>query len=81
MNARLISFTLAAALLGSTAAYAGQPNGRDSVYAAAGPTTTSPVKGPAVTRAGRASVYAADVPAPTPKDQVRIAVTPRPGRA
>jgi hypothetical protein len=30
---------------------------------------------------GRGSVYAADLPAPTPKDQVRIATTFKPGRA
>lgn len=81
MNARLIRFTLAVALLGSTAAFAAQPNGRDSVYADAGSSTATSIKGPALTRMGRASVYAADLPAPTPKDRVRVAGTLKPGRA
>ncbi len=83
MNAKLIrarSLTLGAALalLASTSALAGQPFGRDSVYAAPG----SPVTKVAAAKPGngRGSVYAADLPAPTPKDQV-IAVTFKPGRA
>ena len=81
MKARAISFTLAAAVLASATAFAGQPNGRDSVYAEPSPSTTGASGGPAVTRAGRASMYAYDVPAPTPKDKVELAVTLKPGRA
>ena len=81
MRTTAISLTLAAALLGSASAFAVQPFGRDSVYAASGPVTHSPAKGPAATRDGRASVFASDVPAPTPKDKVQIAVALKPGRA
>jgi hypothetical protein len=35
----------------------------------------------AVAGNGRGSVYAADLPAPTPKERVQIAVTLKPGRA
>ena len=81
MRATVISFTFAAALLGSASAFADQPFGRGSVYAATGPVTHTPAKGPAVTRAGRGSVFASDVPAPTPKDKVQLAVALKPGRA
>ena len=82
MNTKLTRLTLAAALLSATGAFADQPFGRDSVYAAAG-TSSSRNPGP-VTAAngnGRSSVYAADLPAPTPKDRVQIAGTLKPGRA
>jgi hypothetical protein len=78
MNARLISFSAALALLASTSAFAGQPFGRDSVYAAPGSSVTKVAA--AKPGNGRGSVYAADLPAPTPKDQV-IAVSFKPGRA
>jgi hypothetical protein len=81
MKATAIRFTLAGALLSSTAAFADQPFGRDSVYATAGTVATAAPKGPALARSGRSSVFAYDVPAPTPKDQVRIAVAIKPGRA
>jgi hypothetical protein len=80
MNAKLISLSAAFALLASTSAFAGQPFGRDSVYAAPGGAATSTVAA-AKLRNGRGSVYAADLPAPTPKAQVRIAVSFKPGRA
>jgi len=84
MNAKLISpklITLGAAfaLLASTGALAGQPFGRDSVHAAPGSPTTKVAA--AKPGNGRGSVYATNLPAPTPKDRVRIAVTFKPGRA
>jgi hypothetical protein len=80
MNAKLISLSATFALLASTSAFADQPFGRHSVYAAPGSAATSKLAA-AKPRNGRSSVYAADVPAPTPKNQVRIAVTFKPGRA
>ena len=80
MNTKLTSLFAAFALLASTSAFAGQPFGRDSVHAAPGSSPTAKVA-TVKARSGRGSVYAADLPAPTPKDQVRIAVTSRPGRA
>jgi hypothetical protein len=82
MNTKLTRLTLAAALLSATGAFADQPFGRDSVYSAAGASTTSRTGAvSAVAGNGRGSVYAADLPAPTPKERVQIAVTLKPGRA
>lgn len=82
MNAKLTSLAMAAALLGSTSAFAGQSFGRDSVYAPPGASTGTPSKAvTAITRAGRGSVYAYDLPAPTPKGQVKFTVMFKPGRA
>ena len=41
MNAKLIGFAVALALIGSTNVFAGQPFGRDSVYVTPGTTTYS----------------------------------------
>ncbi|HZR03094.1 MAG TPA: hypothetical protein VFA81_07980 [Burkholderiales bacterium] len=57
MNAKLISLTIAA-ILASTGAYAGQSNGRDSVYAQPGVTSGS---AKTAIDNGRSSVYAKDV--------------------
>ena len=76
---KLITLGAAFALLASTSALAGQPFGRDSVYAAPNSPTTKVAA--AKPGNGRGSVYASDLPAPTPKDQVRIATTFKPGRA
>ena len=82
MDAKLTSFAIAAALLGSTSAFAGQSFGRDSVYATPRASTGTPSKAvTATTRAGRGSVYAYDLPAPTPKGQVKITVIFKSGRA
>ena len=82
MNTKLTRLTLVAALLSATSAFADQPLGRDSVYAAAGASTASRTGSvSAVAGNGRGSVYAADLPAPTSKERVRIAVTLKPGRA
>jgi hypothetical protein len=70
MNAKLISLTLAAALFASTGAFAGQPNGRDSVYAAPDAGFPSAKVARATSGNGRGSVYAADLPAPTPKTAI-----------
>ena len=70
MNAKLISLSIAAALFVSTSAMAAQPNGRDSVYAATGTSFPSAKATQAHTGNGRGSVYAADLPAPTPKTAV-----------
>jgi hypothetical protein len=58
MNAKLISLTVAAALLASTSAFAAQPSGRDSVYAPAGVTVPSAKSTQERTGNGRESVYA-----------------------
>ena len=70
MNAKLISLTIAAALFASTSAFADQTNGRDSVYAAAGATLPSAKVTRTHTGNGRSTVYAADLPAPTPKTAI-----------
>jgi len=62
MNVKLISFAIATALFAS-GALANQPQGRDSVYAVPGGTSS---KATAITaRNGRDSVYAIDMPAST----------------
>lgn len=81
MNAKLISFTVAAALLASTSAFAGQPSGRDSVYAAPGVSIPGAQAAKTYTGGGRGSVYASDLPAPTPKESAKVAVNFRAGRA
>jgi hypothetical protein len=82
MNAKLTSFAIGAALLGSTSAFAGPLFGRDSVYATPGASTGTLSKAvTATTRASRGSVYAYDLPAPTPKGQLKITVIFKPGRA
>jgi hypothetical protein len=70
MNAKLISLSIAAALFVSTSAFAAQPNGRDSVYAATGTSFPGAKSTQALSGNGRGSVYAADLPAPTPKTAV-----------
>jgi hypothetical protein len=85
MKAKLLTpklVTLGIALaLASTSAFAGQPFGRDSVYAAPGSTHSGTKVAAAKAGNGRGSVYASDLPAPTPKDKVRIAVVSKLGRA
>ena len=81
MNAKLISFAVAAALFTSTSAFADQPSGRDSVYATPGASMPSAQVAKTRTGNGRGSVYASDLPAPTPKDSIRVVTTFRPGRA
>jgi hypothetical protein len=70
MNAKLISLSIAAALFASTSAIAAQPNGRDSVYAAPGASFPSAKVATSRSGSGRGSVYAADLPAPTPKTAI-----------
>ena len=81
MNAKLISLGAVLALV-STTVCAHQPGGRSSVYVdpnapgtSAKVDTTQPAAG-----GGRGSVYARDLPAPTPRDRVH-AVVLKPGRA
>jgi hypothetical protein len=82
MSAKLIVSAVALALLGSVNVYAGQQFGRDSVYAAPGPTYSSRPSGVAgVIRPGRSSVYVSDVPAPRPASPMTAAVMVKPGRA
>ena len=81
MNAKLLSFAVAAALFASTGAFADQPNGRDSVYAKAGSTFPSAKVAKAIPGNGRGTVTAFELPAPTPKDKVNFAETPRYGRS
>ena len=66
----------------TSAALAGQPNGRDSYYAES--TASFPAARTAAVPApgnGRASVYASELPAPTPRTQVQVVGEIRPGRA
>jgi hypothetical protein len=70
MNAKLISLGIAAALFASASAFAAQPNGRDSVFATGESSFPSAKAARAAIGNGRGSVYAADLPAPTPKTAV-----------
>jgi len=81
MNAKLIGFAVALALLGSTNAFAGQNSGRDSVYATPGSHSSKPTAVAAHTRHGRSSVYVGDVQAPVSKSTVADTVAFKPGRA
>ena len=81
MNARLISFAIAAALFASTSAFADQPFGRGSVYATAGTTFPSVKADKGIPGNGRGTVTAYELPAPTPKDTVNVAETIRYGRS
>ncbi len=66
----------------TSAALAGQPNGRDSYYAESA--ATFPAARSAAVPApgnGRASIYANQLPTPTPKTQVQVVGVIRPGRA
>ncbi len=67
MNAKLIALTLAAAVLASPVAHAGQAGGRDSVYTTAASVFPSAKAERSVAGNGRGSVYAADLPAATPR--------------
>jgi hypothetical protein len=80
MNAKLIGTALVLALLGSTNLFAGQPFGRDSVYATPGTYTSKSSAAAVVVRPGRSSVYASDQPAPRKSTVVNTAVI-KPGRA
>lgn len=80
MNAKLIGFAIATALF-ATGASAGQPTGRDSVYATPGTTFPSAKAAKAVPGNGRGTVTALELPAPTPKDKVNFAETARYGRS
>jgi hypothetical protein len=79
MESRLVPLHLVVAMLASTSALAGQPHGRDSVYAAPEGSFPSAKATRAATGSGRGSVYASDLPAPTPRTDVGE-VTPRFGR-
>ena len=86
MNAKFARISFAAALLAaaSSAFAGGQTFGRDSVYADARstfPSAKSPAPVTAAGRDGRGSVYATELPAPTPKEQVRVVGNIKPGRA
>ena len=83
MNAKLIGFAVALALIGSTNVFAGQPFGRDSVYVTPGTTTYSSKSSTAAVtiRPGRSSVYASDVPAPRAPSTVATTAVAKPGRA
>ena len=81
MNASLTALAIVTALIVSSDVFAGQPAGRDSVYATPGSTLPSAKVAQAHAGNRRGSVYAADLPAPTPKPAAIGAVTFRPGRA
>jgi hypothetical protein len=69
MNATKM-IAVAAALFASSAAFAAQPAGRDSVYADPGVSVPGAKAAKAAPGNGRGSVYAADLPAPTPKTAI-----------
>ena len=81
MNAKLIGFAVAIALLGSTNVFAGQNSGRDSVYATPGSHSSKSTAVTTTIRQGRSSVYVGDVQAPVSKSTVADTVVFRPGRA
>ena len=82
MNAKLIGVAVVLAALGSTNVFAGQPFGRDSVYATPGATYSSKSSQVAGNiRPGRSSVYVGDVPAPRAPSAVAGTAVPKPGRA
>jgi hypothetical protein len=76
-----IAFVFAVAALGSTSAFAGQEFGRGSVYAPSGVSMPAAKATWIPVRQGRGSVYAQELAPPTPKDMIRVAVSPRPGRS
>jgi hypothetical protein len=79
MSVKLAGLSAALALIAAVPVYADQPSGRSSVYAKPGATSTPPRIEKAQAGNGRASVYARDLPAPTPRDRV-VAVPLKPGR-
>jgi hypothetical protein len=81
MNAKLIGFAVAIALLGSTNVFAGQSFGRDSVYATPGSYSSKSSTVATNTRHGRSSVYVGDVRAPAPKSTVAGTAAFKLGRA
>jgi hypothetical protein len=81
MNAKLLSFAIAAALFTATSAFADQPFGRGSVYANPGATFPTAKVAKAIPGNGRGTVTAYELPAPTPKDKVNVAETIRYGRS
>lgn len=81
MNAKLIGFAVALALLGSTSAFAGQNFGRDSVYATPGSHSSKSTAVATTARYGRSSVYVGDVKAPVGKSTMADTVVFKPGRA
>jgi hypothetical protein len=80
MNVRAAGLSAAIALLVAAPVCANQPSGRSSVYASPGRAHTPPKIGKAAPGNGRSSVYAHDLPAPTPRDRVQALVI-KPGRA
>jgi len=80
MKTKLVALGAALALLASTTVCADQPSGRSSVYAHPGKSSLPPAKvSKTVPVNGRGSVYARDLPAPTPRDRV-VALPLKPGR-
>ncbi len=81
-TAKRLSFAVIAALFAGSA-FAGQPAGRDSFYAEASASFPSAhaAAASAPSREGRASVYASELPAPTPHGNVNVVVAVKPGRA
>lgn len=77
MNAKTLLFVVAIAASANVFA---QGNGRDSVYAQPGMSTSVPAK-VTVTVQGRSSVYAADLPAPTRSSAHAAVAIERFGRA
>jgi hypothetical protein len=81
MNANVLALVIAASLFAYASAFAAQPNGRDTVCATPGVTVPSAKLERFHAGSSRASVYAADLPAPEPKPAALGDVTFKPGRA
>jgi hypothetical protein len=82
MKANIVSLISVATLVAAFSAGTAQAAGRDSVYAQPGGSLPS-LKSQVVTinRIGRGSVTANDLPAPTPKERVRVTGEMKAGRA
>jgi hypothetical protein len=80
VNVRTAIVSAALGMLVAAPAWADQPAGRSSVYAPPSAVNTPRKAEKAEPGNGRGSVYARDLPAPTPRDQTQALVI-RPGRA
>jgi hypothetical protein len=80
VNIKLAGLSAALALLVAAPVCADQSSGRSSVYASPSAGSTPPKIEKAEPGNGRNSVYARDLPAPTPRDRAQ-ALLIRPGRA
>jgi hypothetical protein len=82
MSMKLVGVGAALALLASSTVCAQQQSfGRGSVYAIPGAASAPAKAARATSGNGRGSVYAPDLPSPTPRDRVIVKGPFKPGRA